>query len=183
MYSTVVLVRNAISPAPGGSEWDDSQQPDPATPTNTAADLSNEQLTDAITEADSKIDSYIGGRYVTPVINDGSGVPYVSIPHPLDYWSRNIAAYLATLTYSKRQDFSDEDPIARRYNATILDLVAVRDGKAGLSVPENVTATSDAAVGTVVNQYYGQLFGPSDFDLSPVPSGWPMWPGARRDSW
>lgn len=178
-YSTVIMVRNALSPAPSGSEWLDNDQPDPNSLTNTAADLSNAQLQDAITEADSKIDSYIGGRYTTPVINDATGVPYVAVPHPLDYWSRNIAAYLATLTNNKSQDLDETDPVIRRYNATVLDMVAVRDGKANLVIPENTTSSSEASAGQVINPYAGNLFGPCDFDLRPSSPGWGLYPGGN----
>lgn len=179
MYTTVVEVRNALYPG----DWSDGNQPDSNSLTNTAVDLSNEQLIDAINEADSLIDSYIGGRYQTPVLLDASGMPYASTPHPIDFWSRNIAAYNATLTYASRQDFTDEDPVARRYNMTMTALTAVRDGKATLGIPDNLTPNADAGAGQAINQYYGHLFEPRDFDLYPVRSGWPLWPGGRSDSW
>lgn len=181
-YSTVIEVRNALSPG----DWADGNPPedddgDTTTDdviTGTAADLTNAQLLDAIAEADSLIDSYIGGKYVVPVINQADGTPYPATPHPLDFWSRNIAAYNATLTNSRRQDFADTDPVARRYNATMIALTAVRDGKSVLSIPENSAGdNSTVGAGPVFNNYGpGALFPTCDFDINPplfpVPSGW-----------
>jgi phage gp36-like protein len=155
VYSTVFEVRAAVSSS-GGAENPPSQE------TGTAADLSNAQLTDAINEADSVIDSYIGGRYTTPVasVND-------AVPHPIDFWSRNIAAYLATLTKRGSQDFADTDPIARRYTATMLALTAVRDGKAVLPdpIPEILTDTGSGGASGVINTYEGDMFRLGDFGL------------------
>lgn len=172
-YSTVVEVRNALSPG----DFTDSDAPyDNGDLTNTAADLSNDQLTDAIAEADSLIDSFIGGRYTTPVLLDFNGNVYVTTPHPLDYWSRNVAAYNATLTYRKSQDFADTDPVARRYIATMLAITAVRDGKATLNIPDNVSATgSQVGAGPIFNQYQGTLWSLCDFDLAPPVAPGPYW--------
>jgi phage gp36-like protein len=162
VYSTVFEVRAAVSPS-GGSD----NPPDE--PTRTAADLPNASITDAIEEADSIIDSYIGGRYVTPVAGDPA-------PHPIDYWSRNIAAYLATLTQRKGQDFSDNDPVARRYNATMLALTAVRDGKASFpsSIPEiGADGSTGGAEGAAApfNPNPDVMFGPEIFGLPARTSG------------
>jgi phage gp36-like protein len=181
-YCTVTDVRNALAAAPQGGSWADGQQPTEDMLTGTGADLSNDQLTDAIAEAQARVDSYITGRYVTPVLVDATGTPYTSVPHPLDYWTRNIAAYLAKITYAESQDFEDIDPVARRYNMTLLDMTAVRDGKQSIAIPENPTSSSEAAAGTVINPYVGQLFCPSDFDLYPIGSAWPFI-GPGRDSW
>lgn len=174
-YSTVVMVRNALYPA----DWQDGNPPDEGTPTFSAADMLNEQLIDAIAQADSIIDSYIGGRYVVPVLVDATGITYATTPHPLDFWSRDLAAYFATLTNRQSQDFTDNDPVARRYNAAMLALTGVRDGKAVLSIPTNVGPSAMTGVGTVVNPYQGNLFGPCDFDLwNPwSPSLYPGMPG------
>lgn len=174
-YSTVAMVRNAL--APGNFEDGNEPYPD-GDQTNTAADLSNDQLNDAIAQADATIDSYIGGRYAVPVLYDAGHVLYVLTPAPLNFWSRDIAAYLATLTYRRAQDFADTDPVARRYLNAMLALTGVRDGKAVLQIPENVTDSSEVGVGSPVNPYQGHLFSTNDFDLQPPfsfdlqPGGW-----------
>lgn len=171
-YSTVIEVRNALSPG----AFDDGDAPySNGNLTRTAADLSNEQLDDAIAEADSLIDSYIGGRYATPVLLDFSGAPYLAVPHPLDYWSRNLAAYNATLTYRKSQDFTDNDPVARRYTLTMAALTSVRDGKSTLNIPINATDSGQVGAGPVYNNYPYELFPTRDFDLAPAIAPGPYW--------
>jgi phage gp36-like protein len=158
-YAPASEVRAAVSPRTGAT-------PNPPTETtHTAADMSNAQLLDALAEADATIDSYIAGRYVTPVALADDG----KAPPPVWFWSRNIAAYLATLTQRNSADFTDNDPIARRYNATMLALTAVRDGKAPLPLPADSGSDvgTGAGVGAAVNPYSGQLFTSRDWDLEP----------------
>lgn len=170
-YSTPEMVRKALVSSSDGTV--------PDTLTHTAADFSDAQISDAIAEADALIDGYLGGFYATPVAQ--SGTP-LAIPHPVDYWSRNIAAYTATLTHRGSQDFSDQDPIYRRYVATMEALKAVSAGKMTLQIPTNTTATSGGMAGPAYNPYAGTLFTVDDFDVNP---GWssylpgPFWNGVR----
>lgn len=167
-YSTPASVRKAIVPSSDGAV------PNPLS--HTAADLSDAELSDAIAEADSQIDGAIGGLYATPVdITSG-------VPHPIDYWSRNIAAYVATLSYRGSQDFSDNDPIARRFKMTQDAMNMVATGKASLPLPRNLGGSSEAAPGTAINPYIGDLWTPDDFSLTPALSphlsgrgGWSPW--------
>lgn len=166
-YSTPELVRRALVPSSDGSL--------PDSPSHTAADLSNDQLTDAIAEADAMIDSYVGRYYTTPVASVGDNVP-----HPIDYWSRNIAAYNATLTFRGSQDFTDTDPIARRYLATVDALKSVSAGTTNLNLPLNVTDSAVAGVGSAINPYVGDLWTTDDFDLAPPwGNAAAFWPGRR----
>lgn len=128
--------------------------------------MTNALLIDAIAQADSIIDGYLGALYVVPVVNDSSGVPYVTTPHPLDFWSRDLAAYYATLTYRRSQDFTDQDPIARRFNATMLALNATAKGTMVLSIPGNASDTAGEGAGSPINVYGGRdMFQPRDFSL------------------
>lgn len=160
-YSTPAMVRQALVPSSDGTE--------PTTPTNTAADLTDAQLQDSIDEADSTIDSYIGAFYAVPVaiIDPSTGQPTGITPHPLDFWSRNIAAYVATLAYRGSQDFTDTDPVARRYKDTLASLQAVAAGKMKLMIPDNTSGNSAVAVAPAFNPYLGDLWDPSDFSLEP----------------
>lgn len=175
-YSTVQMVRLALYPLSGS---DDGTNP-PTTPSNTPADLENTQIQDAIDEADSLIDAYIGKYYATPVapIFDGSDEDGTvgSIPHPIDYWSRNIAAYNATLSYRQGLDFADTDPVARRYIATMAALTMISKGQATLQLPDNVSVNAATGAGQPVNPYVGDLFDPNDWNLRPLNTAWPMWP-------
>lgn len=165
-YSTPALVRQALVPTSDGSL--------PATPTNTAADLTDAQLQNAIDEADAVIDGYLGNYYAVPVqpVNGAT-------PNPLPFWSRNIAAYVATLSYRGSQDFTDTDPIARRYKDTLAALQQVAMGKMKLSLPDNQTGNAAEGAGQVFNPYVGDLWTPDDFNLSQAPNpglnGTPYW--------
>lgn len=186
-YSTKQMLRQALAPGtwvenPGQpTDPDDPSLPnEPPRQTNTAADLPDEQLDDAIAEADAFIDSYIGARYTVPVAPVGEATV---APHPIDYWSRNLAAYNATLAYSERQDFGDDDPVARRYTATLAALTAVRDGKGTLPIPPiDGAAGSLVSVGSPVNPYVGDLFSADDWSLAPARDWrgegrpYPQWP-------
>lgn len=168
MYVSIGSLRSALAP---GVFEDDTP---PASKTNTAADLPNEQLADAIAEAESIVDSAIGGRYATPVQDVNSATP-----HPIDFWTRAIAAYLATCTYRKSQDFSNDDPVYRRYLVATQRLADIQNGKGSLPIPTNDTSTGTAGAGQPVNLYSGDLFSADDFNL--VPDTWPA--GMNRPDW
>lgn len=163
-YSTPAMLRDAVYPSGDGTQ--------PAQPTRTAADLTDDQLSDFIAEADAQIDSYIGGRYVVPVAEVAGATP-----HPVDYWSRNLAAYFATLSYRGSADFTDQDPIARRFNATMDALKLVASGGVKLQLPENFGPNAGVGAGTAINPTYsGDLFDARDFNLHPLNPSWPLWP-------
>lgn len=169
-YSTAALVRQALVPSSDGTQ--------PNVPTNTAADLTNAQLADAIAEADALIDGYINRFYVVPVMPVDSGSGPV-VPHPLDYWSRNIAAYNATLAFRGSLDFADTDPVARRYSATMEALKAVSAGTISLPYPRNQADSGTGYAAEAINPYVGDLFCVSDFDLTEPWNPWrgPFWGG------
>lgn len=168
-YSTVRMLRQALAPG----DWIQGQ-PAPSQPTHNASDLSDQQLQDAIAEADARIDSYIGGRYATPV----QPAPGAEIaPSPIAYWSRDIAAYLATLTKRKNQDLSDQNPVTRRFNLVMADLTAVRAGNSTLAIPPVVDSGSNegSGAGPAMNPYVGNLFTADDFGIGACQPnlGWP----------
>lgn len=169
-YCSVQDVREALTP--GGL----------ATDPTTGASLSDAQIQDAIAEADATIDSYIGRFYTTPVIADPANT--TRAPAPIWTWSRNIAAYLATLTFRRGQELPPTNPVALRYAATMTALTAVRDGKATLPLQENSQGTGAVGMaGAAINPYTGNLWSSEDWDLVQGdyntlgglggPSGWP----------
>lgn len=155
-YSTAVMVRQALVPSSDGTQ---------TTGTGTAADLSDAQLADAISEADATIDAYIGGYYAVPVAQVSNATP-----HPIDFWSRNLAAYFATLAWRGSMDFTETDPVARRYKETMDALTAVMNGKLRLQLPENTSGNSAIEPGSALNPYVGDLWDPTDFSLFPAQS-------------
>lgn len=139
-------------------------------PDGTASTLTDPQLVDAINEAEGIIDGYIASRYViTPVeISDDTDPQNILIflvaPDPVRGWCRNIAAYLAALTYRKNKDLGEDDPIRLRYNLTMALLLDVRSNKMNISLPGVGTDSSNEVA--VINLYEGRLFGPEDFNLT-----------------
>src|SRR4051794_29296313 len=113
-YSTVAEVRSALTPAPNLT-----------TGRGSAAELTDEQIADAIAEADSRIDSYIGGRYVTPVAPLDPNANPLTYSNVIAFLSRDLAAYLATLTYRGNQDLTDNNPVYRRFADAMSLLIAV----------------------------------------------------------
>lgn len=161
-YSTAKMVRQALVPSSDGTQ--------PSPPAHNAADMADAQLEDAIAEADSTIDGYLAARYTVPVApvatgGDEDGTPVGSVPHPVDYWSRSIAAYNATLIFRGSQDFTDTDPIARRYRDVMTQLQSVSAGKITLNLPTSVTVAAGVGAAAPFNPYQGDLWQPSDFHL------------------
>jgi len=160
-YSTPDQVRSALS-----SAWEEGVI------TNTAADMDDPHIEEAINSADERINSYIGERYVTPV---------VPLPEPPDYpdglvfLSRDLACYFATLTWRKSKDLTNDDPVARRYVDAMALLTLIARGQASLPIPPNTGDTGNQGAGAPVNPYEGDLFGTRDFDLYPPRGGWDRW--------
>jgi phage gp36-like protein len=166
-YCTPDDVRLALAPG----EWDGSGPS--AQPTNTAADLSDEQLADAITEADTTIDSYLSRYYATPVATD----PDLQLtPEPVRSWSRDIAAYLGTLTWRKSKDISENDPVRLRVAQVFGMLTGVAQDKVSLALPPSPESPGQAGADQAINPYDGQLFDPSMFSLYGPNPGWPWLP-------
>ncbi len=138
-YSEVADVRNALSE--DGAD----------TGTGTAADMSAESIQDAIAEADAVIDGHVGGTY------DPGTQPQI-----VHFWSRDMAAYLATLTNRKSQDIAADDPVRLRMALAMQGLNAVDTGKITLPLPPVQTVEGEAHV---ENQYTGKAFQVSDFDV------------------
>ena len=159
-YCTVRDVRNALTPS--GDE----------TNAETGASLPDWQIEDAIDEAEGHINSFLSRRYtITPfeieMVNPEDPLEtwvFLVAPSPVRAWTRNIAAYLAALTYRKNKDLGEDDPIRLRYNLTMNNLREVRDGRLALALPTVEQGASEVAI---FNLYEGHLFDESDFNLGP----------------
>lgn len=155
MYSSVADVRGVLLPGAGADPTDDK---------TTAASLSNQQIADAIAEADATINLYLSipGEHQVPLDVDEIATP------PVRYWSRNIAAFLATLTFRKGKDLGENDPVRLRYTDTMTALIAIRDGKMDNPLPLPDAPSNLGSQPLVLNQYDtdlpgGGLFSPADF--------------------
>lgn len=152
IYCSVTDVRNALAQ---GESSD----------TNTAADMSDTIIEDAIAEAGAVIDSYVGGPYGS---ND-------YVPGVIQYWCRDVGAYLATLTWRKSKDLTSQDPVVLRYLMTLQLLQDVRDDLLVIASPGNGLGPDGGDAGppdidpTVVNSFppasQVPLFVEWDYDL------------------
>lgn len=157
MYCTKQDVQYALAPS-GNTQ-------------GTAYAASDAEFNDAIVEAMGTIDAHVAGRYQiieADLIEDPPADPVKKVaPTPIRQWTRDIAAYLITLTYKRNVDMSENDPIRLRYAHVMSQLADVRSGDLDLPLPPNTTTNSSGL--TIVNVYEGQMFTPEDFMLSPVP--------------
>lgn len=153
MYSSPADVRNALTP--GGDEADET----------TAASLSDSQIQDAIKEADGDIDTYVLSSYGIPMDADN---PDVAI-YPVRAWSRDIAAYLATLTFRKSKDLQPDDPVRLRYLRVMDILEQIANGSLRPNLPQPPAPTDGYGPqgAFVYNLYHGKLFHPSDVFCPP----------------
>lgn len=172
-YCTTNDVRLALSPL--------------GEPDGTASTLTDPQIEDSIDEAEAVVDTYLSARYtittfeVEDTTDPNNILVYTVAPVPVRGWTRNIAAYLAALTYRRNKDLSEDDPVRLRFNMTMGLLKDVRDRNSDLSLP---VVVADQQGVHVENLYEGTLFGPEDLALQPgydtVYDPQVFWP-ARRD--
>lgn len=154
-YVTPDAVRIAADP-----EWrPGSTQPD--TGGQTAAELSDGQLADAIREASARIDTYLGGRFAVPVAPVDPQATELTYPDPIGVWARDIALYFATLTFLRGAPLEQNDPVNLRYAATMLDLAAARDGKLTLTLTDAEPSTGSGFTGAIDPGFTG-LFTAAD---------------------
>lgn len=130
--------------------------PDGATDQSTAAQMSDAALSEAILGAQREIDSRLRDRYTVPF---AAG----AVPGLVVELTRDIAAYLATLTHDRQGSLEEDQVIRLRYNRARELLIQVAKGEIDLD------ATGTAAVSTeptVINPYDFDLF--SSDEMGPV---------------
>lgn len=131
----------------------------------TAASLTDTDLVTAIDEAQQEVDGRLAARYAVPFTDPPPAV-VASV-------TRDIAAWLATLTWRRGEPIAATEPAALRYQRAEGLLGQLASGNLSLDVDPAPVAASQAAV---ANRYDGDLFGPDDFGLGPAPAGWGRWP-------
>lgn len=162
-YATIRDVRLALTPSADSNDL------------TTAASLPDWQIEDALLEAEGVVNAYVLARYSIPTGEVEETNPsdpletwvWVVAPSPVRGWTRDIAAYLATLTFRKHKDLTKDDPVRLRYLMVLQMLEDVRDLRA--SLPPIFPPAEDPDGGVpgvyVANLYEGTLFGPEDFGL------------------
>lgn len=164
-YCTAADVRAALTP--GGTVAADDDQ--------TAASLEDWQLNDAIDEAEALVNAYTRDYTITPVEvldaepdDPNNTPPFTVAPTPIRRWTRDIAAYLAALTYRRNLDLGVDDPIRLRFALVMSLLNDVRNNVTTLPLPPAEGTVTDGV--EIFNLYEGTLFGPEDFNLTTATS-------------
>lgn len=157
MYSSPADVRNALTSVA------DIAVPD------TASTFTDPQIEDAIKEADGNIDVYLGGKYSVPQDPSDTSVAV----YPVRAWSRDIAAFLVTLTFRKSKDMEPDDPMRLRYQwvMDILNKIAEGDLLPNLPPPVEPEPGMGPQGAFVYNLYPGKLFTMADVFCIPGRGG------------
>jgi phage gp36-like protein len=136
--------------------------------TNSAAGLSDELLLGAITDARVEIDARIAVRYPSPFDDPDASDPK-PVPPLVARVNRDIAAYLATLTFLRGAPLSADSPVALRYVASQNLLGGIAKGTVTLDLPggreEDQPAENVNGGATVVNTYDGSMFTAAGFGI------------------
>lgn len=129
---------------------------DVSQPIGTAASLDDPELTEAISGAQQEVDAKLAVRYTVPF-------PDSNVPDLVVKLTRDIAAYLADLTYRQGKDYeSDRDPVLLRYTRAQALLKDLSTGQADIEGPTPPT-TSGALYGH--QPFEGSMFGLDSFNL------------------
>jgi len=125
--------------------------------TGTAADLEDDKLDLAITDASAEVDGYLSARYT---------VPFTPTYPPLVVSiTRAIAAYLADLNYRQNVDYDTPlDPVYLRYQRAKDTLEKLSDGR--MQLPDVDDGEPPTAEGLYINPYSGTMFTMDDFYLT-----------------
>lgn len=159
-YTSVLAVRRVLSP-------DGSQDPT----LGTAASLSDTELEEAIEEAAAEINSRVAARYT---------LPFNEIPPLIEKLNRDIAAYLATLTYRRSDPIDPNDPVQKRYDRAQAMLARIESGKTELTTEEAGSPAPESDAAAAINLYEGELFTPASFAIGS--SGSVRWAPADEES-
>jgi phage gp36-like protein len=133
LYTTRDEVRLALSP--GGDLADEGS----------ASSLPDDDLDDAVGDAQAEVDGRIGGARFTAA----------TVPELVQNVTRDIAAYLATLTHRRGDPIDPNDPVQKRYDRAQGILKDMQAGRIELTGEPEPESSIDA---TIANVYEGDLF-------------------------
>lgn len=158
-YTDLATVRRTLAP---------DGDPTLATP----AALSDAELNDKIAEAQARIDAALAPRYPVPF----DGLP--NTPAVVQEVARDIAAYLALLTYYRSQPVDPNHPVRLAYNDALDILRQAQRGQVDVLAQPGQATVSAADSAAVENPYDGDLFISQDFGLGRAlnPLGGEWWP-------
>jgi phage gp36-like protein len=145
-----------------------------STDPHTAAGVTDDQLISAIEDAKVEIDAVLAVRYPAP-FDDPDNPEMHPTPPVVARINRDMAAYLATLTFLRGAPLLAEHPIALRNAGAQSLLQRIATGKVTLDLGGALDADQQAEIAsggaTVVNQYEGSMFTPGTFGIGPALSG------------
>lgn len=137
------------------------------------------QLIAAIEDARTEIDARLAVRYPTP-FDDPDDPEMKPVPAVVKRINRDMAAYLATLTFLRGAPMVDGHPIALRNASAQSLLQGIAAGKITLDLPgadpEDQQAENVSGGATAVNRYQGDMFTPAGFGIFPAvgPEGYQL---------
>lgn len=144
---------------------------------STAAGLSTPQIEEAISNAQNEVDAKLALQYKVPFKDFPDCPPLVA------EITRDIAAFLADLTFRQDVDYTSEnEPMLLRWRRAqeLLQMLVVGSIQlTGVDVNEPVARPSVRP--TSINTYDGQMFSLRDFDLGPERPRYPLYP--ERTDW
>lgn len=138
-----------------------------ASDTRSPSGATDEQLTSAIEDARVEIDARLAVRYPAP-FDDPDNAARKPVPPVVKRINRDIAAYLATLTFLRGAPLVAEHPVALRYASAQNLLNGIATGKITLDLPGGNPAdqpAENAPGATVVNPYSGDMFTAAGFGI------------------
>lgn len=168
-YCSVADVRAVLAP----QIVDEHGDLFPDTTAETAAQLIDTQIRSAIDSASARVDTYLRVRYTVPVAALNAGVDVnpsdYEYPPSVRYWTRDLAAFDATLTLMRGLPVGADEPVRLRQAQALLDLAAVRDGKMDAGAPTSETPSGQEGFSGVVTVGAAGTFDATDFGGRP---GW-----------
>jgi len=141
--------------------------------TGTASQLTDAQLTLALTAASNRVSVYAGNVY------DGSS-PQATPPDIFHDLTLDLAAFWATVTYRKSKALAPDDPVRLRYNDAQQILNNVRDGKLRLDV--QIPGDVGQEVGVIINNI-PNIFTPDDSNTTINPMTGALQADVPSDMW
>lgn len=165
LYCTPADVRTNVSSTDAG--------------TGTCAQLTDDELSAAITQASTKVSAYIGTDYETD-----AATPSVTVPGLVKTITIQLATFYATLNYRKNKDLSAWDPVWLAYQDGMQTLKDIISGL--VEIDPTPPGDPPPAAGHVV-QTIPAIFRHSDSGTVPdgrggiMPAGAPG--SALRDGW
>lgn len=138
--------------------------------THSASGANDEQLEAAIEDARTEIDARLAVRYPAPF--DDPDHTERPVPPVVARINRDLAAYLATLTFLRGAPLVAEHPISLRNAAAQNLLQGIATGKITLDLPggrdDEQQPENKPGGATVINAYAGSMFTPAGFGIGPA---------------